>query len=397
MILDTILRFFIILLFSVAGAAAMRLASPVLTQFVTTELMKTDLGFFRLTISSFICIISGLVLGGMVGHLLAPLFIRQLKSFSAWAEAQINKMPTHDAIAGVCGLALGLIMANLLGAAFSRIPIIGDYAPVVFSLVFGYMGISILIRKREDLETVFDAVPKLLRELVRAKGEQNDTPPPVAVVSVVEKPSMPASESEPVKEPQYKLLDTNVIIDGRIADIIDSGFLEGTLLVPVFVLEELQHIADSSDMLKRRRGRHGLDVLQRIRSFGKMKVEVTGEDFYDVNEVDSKLVCLAQKVNGKIITNDYNLNKVAELQGVTVLNINELTNAVKPVVIPGETMTVNVVKEGKAQGQGLAYLPDGTMIVVENGQRFLDETITVEVTSALQTAAGRMIFARPVK
>lgn len=197
------------------------------------------------------------------------------------------------------------------------------------------MGISILIRKREDLETVFDAVPKLLRELVRAKGEQNDTPPPVAVVSVVEKPSMPASESEPVKEPQYKLLDTNVIIDGRIADIIDSGFLEGTLLVPVFVLEELQHIADSSDMLKRRRGRHGLDVLQRIRSFGKMKVEVTGEDFYDVNEVDSKLVCLAQKVNGKIITNDYNLNKVAELQGVTVLNINELTNAVKPVVIPG--------------------------------------------------------------
>ncbi len=398
MILDTILRFFIILLFSVAGAAAMRLASPVLTQFVTTELLKTDLGFFRLTISSFICIISGLVLGGMAGRLLAPLFIRQLKGFSAWVEAQINKMPAHDVIAGVCGLALGLIMANLLGAAFSRIPIIGDYAPVVFSLVFGYMGISILIRKREDLETVFDAVPKLLRELVRAKGGQNDTPPPVAVVSVVEKPSAsPPSEPEPAKDPQYKLLDTNVIIDGRIADIIDSGFLEGTLLVPVFVLEELQHIADSSDMLKRRRGRHGLDVLQRIRSFEKMKVEVTSEDFYDVNEVDSKLVCLAQKVNGKIVTNDYNLNKVAELQGVTVLNINELTNAVKPVVIPGETMTVNVVKEGKAQGQGLAYLPDGTMIVVENGQRFLNETITVEVTSALQTAAGRMIFARPVK
>lgn len=397
MILDTILRFFIILLFSVAGAAAMRLASPVLTQFVTTELLKTDLGFFRLTISSFLCIISGLVLGSMVGRLLAPFFIRQLKGFSAWVEAQINKMPTHDAIAGVCGLALGLIMANLLGAAFSRVPIIGDYAPVVFSLVFGYMGISILIRKREELEAVFDAVPKLLRELVRAKGEQSDAPPPVAVVSVVEKPSPADPQPEPASDPQYKLLDTNVIIDGRIADIIDSGFLEGTLLVPVFVLEELQHIADSSDILKRRRGRHGLDVLQRVRSYGKMKVEVTGEDFSEVSEVDSKLVCLAQKVGGKIITNDYNLNKVAELRGVTVLNINELTNAVKPVVIPGETMTVTVVKEGKAQGQGLAYLPDGTMIVVENGQRFLNETITVEVTSALQTAAGRMIFAKPVK
>ena len=179
--------------------------------------------------------------------------------------------------------------------------------------------------------------------------------------------------------------------------LVDSGFLEGTLLLPVFVLEELQHIADSADVLKRGRGRRGLDILQRIRSHEKIRVEVTGEDFDDVSEVDSKLVRLAQKVNGKIITNDYNLNKVAELRGVTVLNINELANAVKPVVIPGETMTVNVVKEGRSQGQGLAYLEDGTMIVIENGHRYLNSTITVEVTSALQTAAGRMIFAKPAK
>lgn len=375
----------------------MRLASPVLTQFVTTEILKTDLGFFRLTIASSLCIISGLILGGMVGTLLAPLFIQQLKRFSAWVEAQINKMPVHDAIAGVCGLALGLIIANLLGAAFSRVPIIGDYAPVIFSLVFGYMGISILIRKREEIESVFDAVPKLLRELVKAKGEQTDAPPPVAVVSVVEKASVPESLPAPEADRQYKLLDTNVIIDGRIADVVDSGFLEGTLLVPVFVLEELQHIADSSDALKRGRGRRGLDILQRIRSGEKVPVEVTSEDFDDVNEVDSKLVCLAQKVNGKIITNDYNLNKVAELRGITVLNINELANAVKPVVIPGETMKVTVVKEGKSQGQGLAFLEDGTMIVIENGHRFLNTNITVEVTSALQTAAGRMIFAKPIK
>ena len=353
----------------------MQYASPFLTQFVTTEILKTDLGFFRLTISSFICILSGLILGGMVGTLLAPLFIQQLKRFSAWVEAQINKMPVHDAIAGVCGLALGLIIANLLGAAFSRVPIIGDYAPVIFSLVFGYMGISILIRKREEIESVFDAVPKLLRELVKAKGEQTDAPPPVAVVSVVEKASVPESLPAPEADRQYKLLDTNVIIDGRIADVVDSGFLEGTLLVPVFVLEELQHIADSSDALKRGRGRRGLDILQRIRSGEKVPVEVTSEDFDDVNEVDSKLVCLAQKVNGKIITNDYNLNKVAELRGITVLNINELANAVKPVVIPGETMKVTVVKEGKSQGQGLAFLEDGTMIVIENGHRFLNSTI----------------------
>ena len=193
----------------------------------------------------------------------------------------------------------------------------------------------------------------------------------------------------------YKLLDTSVIIDGRIADICDTGFIEGTLLIPVFVLEELQHIADSADALKRTRGRRGLDILQRIRTDSKMKVEITNEDFDDISEVDSKLVRLGQKVGAKIITNDFNLNKVAKLRGVEVLNINELSNAVKPVVIPGESMTVTVVKNGKEPGQGVAYLDDGTMIVVENGHRHLGATIDVEVTSALQTAAGRMIFAKP--
>ena len=195
---------------------------------------------------------------------------------------------------------------------------------------------------------------------------------------------------------QYKLLDTSVIIDGRIADICETGFIEGTLLIPVFVLEELQHIADSADQLKRVRGRRGLDILARIRGENKkLKVEITNVDYDDIAEVDSKLVQLGQEVGGKIITNDFNLNKVAQLRGVEVLNINELSNAVKPVVIPGEDMEVTVVKQGKESGQGVAYLDDGTMIVVENGNRHMGETIRVEVTSALQTAAGRMIFAKP--
>ena len=197
--------------------------------------------------------------------------------------------------------------------------------------------------------------------------------------------------------PMYKLLDTSVIIDGRIADILKTGFLEGTLLIPVFVLEELQHIADSADVLKRTRGRRGLDILQRIQTDSQIKVEIDKRDFEDIAEVDSKLIRLAQLVGGKIITNDFNLNKVAALQGVSVLNINDLANAVKPVVIPGETMQVTVVKQGKEQGQGLAYLDDGTMIVIENGNRHLNSKINVEVTTALQTSAGRMIFAKPVR
>ncbi len=208
--------------------------------------------------------------------------------------------------------------------------------------------------------------------------------------------ALPAVIAQGSGDVSYKLLDTSVIIDGRIADICDTGFIEGTIIIPVFVLEELQHIADSADSLKRVRGRRGLDILQRIRTAANINVQIDNRDFDDITEVDSKLVRLGKQIGAKIITNDYNLNKVSELQGVPVLNINELSNAVKPVVIPGETMRVKVVKEGKEQGQGVAYLDDGTMIVIENGRYHMNETIDVEVTSALQTAAGRMIFAKPV-
>ncbi|MGQ0811807.1 MAG: PIN/TRAM domain-containing protein [Nitrospiraceae bacterium] len=191
-----------------------------------------------------------------------------------------------------------------------------------------------------------------------------------------------------------KLLDTSVIIDGRVADLCETGFLEGTFLVPHFILNELQHIADSSDSLKRARGRRGLDVLHKIQKTVDVDVRIIEDDFLHVKEVDAKLVVLAKKVGAKIMTNDLNLNKVAELQGVKVLNINELCNALRPVVLPGETIRVFVLKEGKEAGQGVAYLDDGTMIVVDNARRCIGRNVDVVVTSVLQTTAGRMIFTR---
>src|SRR5699024_2513432 len=200
---------------------------------------------------------------------------------------------------------------------------------------------------------------------------------------------------KPIKGVRPKILDTSVIIDGRIADICQTNFLEGTIIIPQFILGELQHIADSSDALKRNRGRRGLDILNRIQKELPIEVEIYNGDFEDVPEVDSKLVRLAQLIDGIVVTNDFNLNKVCDFQSVPVLNINDLANAVKPVVIPGEELVVQVIKDGKEKKQGVAYLDDGTMIVVEEGKDYIGDTIEVIITSVLQTSAGRMIFAKP--
>ena len=417
--MDKVMKFFITLTLVIAGGALFKWASPLLAEIITVEFFQMDTGIFRLTLASLICIIVGAILGGFAGWLVSPFCIRKLGNFTAFVEKQLSKMPINDVVAGAVGLALGLIIANLLGNAFSRIPVVGDYIPIIFSIVFGYLGIHLTIKKRKEITAAFDFMTRL-KEIMKAReaeraakklAEQEENlkvdAAKVDDVKVEEKPAeeVPHKVSlVKVKKPKvsnskddknYKLLDTNVIIDGRIADICKTGFLEGKILIPVFVLEELQYIADSSDSLRRVRGRRGLDVLQSIREDESLEVEVMNVDFEDIHGVDSKLVRLAQKVKGKIITNDYNLNKVAQLRGVEVLNINDLSNAVKPVVIPGETMKVQVVRDGKEPGQGVAYLEDGTMIVIENGHRYLSRTISVEVTSALQTSAGRMIFAKP--
>jgi uncharacterized protein YacL len=192
----------------------------------------------------------------------------------------------------------------------------------------------------------------------------------------------------------YKILDTSVIIDGRIADIAETGFLDGTIVTPQFVLRELQLVADSADSLKRNRGRRGLDILQRLQKVANLNIQIVEDDFPAVREVDLKLIELAKLYEGKIITNDFNLNKVAQLQGVEVLNINELANSLKPIVLPGETMRVFILKEGKEYNQGVAYLDDGTMVVVDNARKMIGKTIDVSVTSVLQTTAGKMIFGK---
>ena len=403
--LDKAIKFFITLTCAIAGGAALHQASPFLISYINLEFFQVNTGIFRLTIANLLCILAGASLGGVAGFFVSPYLIGKLGKFTAFVEKQLSKMPINDVIAGAIGLAIGLILANLLGNAFSRIPVIGNYIPIIFSLVLGYLGVRITIKKRKEIASSFDFIKDVLhnREANKAAKEVEEPEKVVAAEdpAQVEEPPVERAKVNLVKlkehkNKNYKLLDTNVIIDGRIADICKTGFLEGTLLIPVFVLEELQYIADSSDTLRRVRGRRGLDVLQKIREDeSNMEVEVMNVDFDDVQGVDSKLVRLAQKLGGKIITNDFNLNKVAQLRGVEVLNINELSNAVKPVVIPGETMKVQVVKDGKEPGQGVAYLDDGTMIVIENGHRYLSRTISVEVTSALQTSAGRMIFAKP--
>ena len=304
---------------------------------------------------------------GIIGVFFAPAFANKIIQTTTWLEQKLQKTPLQVIFSGVTGLIIGLIIAVLLGSALSGIPFVGGLIKSIGTILLGYLGLSVGVKKKEELFSVFTSFSRF--------GKQS-------------------KEKEKHGQGEYKILDTSVIIDGRIADICKCGFVEGVIVIPGFVLEELRHIADSSDLLKRNRGRRGLDILNKIRKELDTPVEIMEKDFDDIAEVDSKLVRLAQVIGAKVVTNDYNLNKVAELQGVQVLNINELSNAVKPVVLPGEEMVVQVIKDGKESGQGVAYLDDGTMIVVDGGKKHIGNNITVLVTSVLQTAAGRMIFAK---
>ncbi|MBO8141265.1 MAG: TRAM domain-containing protein [Firmicutes bacterium] len=298
----------------------------------------------------------GFWLGGWLGEALR-------RGMARFASA-VRQMSFPDLLSGVLGVLVGLGLGLLLSLPWPRpLPVVGEFLPVLLTMAGGYLGAVAAWCKKDEIAGLVGG---------RKPGRR------VAV--------LPG---------QVKILDTSVIIDGRIADVASTGFLEGTLLVPAFVLKELQLIADSSDVLKRNRGRRGLDVLQRIQKESKVAVEILDPDEDDGTEVDLKLVRLAKRLGAKVLTNDFNLNKIAELKGVDVLNINELANAMKPVVLPGEEMVVHVIKDGKEHGQGVGYLDDGTMIVVDGGRRFIGESVGVMVTSVLQTAAGRMIFAKP--
>lgn len=314
-------------------------------------------------------------IGAVFLFLLSFLLSDYCVKFISWMEEVLFKLPAADLFFGTLGMIVGLIVAYFIGFAIERIelPVISEFLPIVLSIILGYLGFRVGFNKREELSQMFSKS----NTIAKKKGTD----------SAVTQPT----DSKPL----YKLLDTSVIIDGRIADISTTGFIEGVLVVPQFVLTELQHIADSSDTLKRTRGRRGLDILKKLQDERATTVEITEIDFEDIHEVDLKLVRLAKKMDAQILTNDFNLNKVCELHHVQVLNINDLANAVKPVVIPGEDMQVVVIKDGKEHNQGVAYLDDGTMIVVEGGRSYIGQSITVTVTSVLQTSAGRMIFAKP--
>jgi uncharacterized protein YacL len=304
---------------------------------------------------------------GVVGFSILP-YLTILPA--GWLIKRVQAMSTAEFVTAVAGLMLGLLMGLLLGLPLSAFPApLGTWLPLGTSIFLGLGMMGLTVAKRSDLMDAAEAIGLRRRD--------------------------PAAALEPSRTQQQIVVDTSVLIDGRIADIADSGFLYGTLVVPRFVLNELQQIADSPDALRRNRGRRGLEILTRLQKSANTPVDVVEDEVPEIAEVDAKLVALAKRRGRAVLTNDFNLNRVAEVQGVRVLNVNALANAIKPALLPGEVLRVRVIQEGKEHGQGVGFLDDGTMIVVEGGNRFMDREVDVNVTRVLQTVAGRMIFAQP--
>ena len=333
---------------------------------------------------------AGIALGALVGALVSRPVAVWFVSSMGWTLRRLGDVPLRDVVSGAVGLLVGLSVAFLVSIPLLRVPIIGAYIiPIAAVLVFGYLGLHLGIQRREDaLAALTRFAVWLGRERLSLRPQLHSGPSAERGYGRTDL----GTRRRPGGLP--KLLDTSAIIDGRIADICRTGFLEGPLLVPRGVLAELQHIADSADALRRNRGRRGLDVLDTLQR--ELRIVQVYDDTPGLGEpVDAQLVRLATSLGAVIVTTDYNLNKVAGLQDVRVLNVNELANAIKPVMLPGEDLTVHLIKDGKEAGQGVGYLEDGTMIVVEGGKKHIGETLPTVVTSVLQTVAGRMIFARP--
>ncbi len=306
---------------------------------------------------------------GILGFLIAPWIT--VKPINAIRKS-LSKVSAQTLLYGLIGLIVGLVSAALLAYPISLLPTpLGSILPFIAVLVFGYLGVVLFVARQKDLHRLFRSFP--------GNGGESEE----------------KSEMSGLQDTRRILVDTSAIIDGRIADIARTGFIPGRLLIPRFVLNELQYVSDSADNLRRQRGRRGMEVLSELQKDSNIPVTITDIDVEGVREVDERLIVLARQLSCPILTNDYNLNRVAELQGVSVLNINELANAVKAILLPGETLDMKIIQEGKEYGQGVGYMEDGTMVVVENGHKYIGKDITIEVTKVLQTAAGRMIFAKP--
>ena len=330
-----------------------------------------------LTMNSARYILPATLLGAVLGYFFAPWLV--IAPANA-ARNALRAVPIADLIAGTFGLAVGLFIAALVSFPIAQLPPpFGSILPFIVLIIVGYLGTTVAVLRQEDLLNFFH----LGQDDGKIAHHQAEAHYHTAQNGVV-----------PVTRPQL-LLDTSVIIDGRIADIAATGFIPGELVVPRFVLNELQYIADSSDALRRNRGRRGLEILDRLQNCDEITIQFIDQDPQDAQQVDDKLISLGLATGAAILTNDYNLNRVASLQGVAVLNINELANAVKAVLLPGEELPLQIIQEGKESGQGVGFLDDGTMVVVENGRRYLNQEVLVQVTKVLQTNAGRLIFATP--
>ena len=369
-----ILRYVIAILVGTAAYVGMDSLAPIMDPYLVSQF--ESFGDMSLTIARISVLILGTLLGVIIGYLISSFILKQGLVIAKRLERILTHIPNQELIAGTIGLLFGLIIANLIGVAFNQVPIIGPYIPIILSAIFGYSGLKLMARKG----------PEMYYNYVQQWGGEG--------TKKTSRFKMFSTHKSDKASSTPKLLDTSVIIDGRIKELCNTGFIEGPLMVPLFVLNELQIISDSADATKRNRGRRGLDILKDMQDASKVAIEVVEDDYDDLTEVDSKLMRLALDKQWKLMTNDFNLNKVARVQGIEVLNLNELANVLKPALIAGEWIRVQVMKEGKEVHQGVAYLDDGTMIVVEDGKPYVGQNVEVMVTSILQTSAGRMIFAR---
>lgn len=354
-----------------------------LVQFIIKEVEGENSPYAQLTGAEAMCMsILFVIIFCFIFYCIAPILSRQGNKMAEGIGNDLKGVSGSDLFAGVIGLIIGLIIAFLLTKIYQDIVPNAIYVTLTIAiyLMLGFLGV--VIGTKKGTEVINQSFAKMVQTPAKAEKKEEN---PYAY-----------SDKDKKKQRVPKILDTSVIIDGRVLEIMKTGFLEGPIVIPEFVLHELRHIADSSDSLKRTKGRRGLDILNKIQEgYGIEIYNTDGEKaLAEIPEVDVKLLKLAQMIKGKVVTNDFNLNKVATIKEVPVLNINELANAMKPMVIPGESMTVSLIKQGKDHSQAVAYLDDGTMIVVENGRKMIGQTVEIIVTSVLQTAAGRMIFGK---
>ncbi len=329
-----------------------------------------------------------IVLSACIGLIIAPLFWFSLRKFGQFTESKLQNTSVSDLIVSLGGLILGLLLANLIALPMSRIPGgVGVYIAVLLNIALGYIGLRFFAKRRDDIWNLITNIGDIRLHLPKRKKKVT--------------PEDYLKEKETVGSTEFylampKILDTSAIIDGRILDVAQSGFLEGTIVLPRFILAELQGVADSTDPLRRTRGRRGLTVVTELQKISSLNIEIPETTLKDLerDKVDEALVVLARRLNGKVVTTDYNLNQVAQIEGVSVLNVNDLANSLKPMLLPGENVEIDIIRVGKENHQGIGYLDDGTMLVVEDGYKHIGERVKVIVTSMLQTSAGRMVFGR---